>query len=75
MRAFAENSVLVPALAREQGTTIEEFTYWKELGFNKELFFEVYNSCSQFKERIDTVYGLCEDIEYLLENYIDNLAA
>jgi hypothetical protein len=73
LRAFAENSVNVPAIAREQETTINEFEYWNELGVSKELFFNVYNSSWSFKDRIDTIYSLCGDQKYLIENYINRV--
>jgi len=73
LRAFAENSVNVPAIAREQETTINEFEYWSELGVSKELFFRVYNSSWLFKDRIDTIYSLCSDQKYLIENYINKV--
>ena len=73
LRAFAENSVNVPAIAREQETTISEFEYWNELGVSKELFFSVYNSSWSFKDRIDAIYSLCGDQKYLIENYINKV--
>ena len=73
LRAFAENAVNVPAVAKEQDTTIKDFEYWKELEVDKELFFKVYNSSWMFKDRIDSIYNLCDDEEYLIKNYIDKL--
>jgi len=73
LRAFVENAINVPAIAREQEVTIDKFEFWDELGFSKELFFDVYNSSWIFKERIDTIYNLCYDNEYLINNYIDKL--
>ena len=64
----------VPALAREQETTIKDFSFWNELGISKDLFFDVYNSSWMFKDRMDSIYSLCEDDNYLIENYIDKLA-
>lgn len=75
LRAFVENAVMVPAVAREQETTIEEFKFWDNLNVPKELFLEVYNSSWQFKDRIDTIYGLCNDKNYLVEKYINRLVA
>ena len=75
LRAFAENAVQVPAIAREQETTIEEFEFWDELNVSKELFFNVYNNSWVFKDRIDAIYNLCSDERYLIENYINRLAA
>lgn len=75
LRAFAENAVNVPAVAREQEVTLEEFEFWNELNVDKDLFFSVYNSSWMFKDRIDTIYGLCEDENYLIENYLDKLMA
>lgn len=82
-RAFVEFAVMVPALAREQDVTLEEFEFWDQFGFNyvgnhfaiKELFFDVYHGSWQFKDRIDTIYGLCEDVDYLVDNYIDRLVS
>jgi hypothetical protein len=73
LRAFAENAVNVPAIAREQGTTIEDFEFWDELNVSKELFFDVYNSSWMFKDRIDAIYNLCSDEHYLIETYINQL--
>jgi len=75
LRAFVENAVMVPAVAREQDSTIEDFEFWNELGINQELFFDVYNASWQFKDRIDSIYNLCNDESYLIKNYIDKLAA
>jgi hypothetical protein len=75
LRAFVENVVNVPAIAREQGTTIEEFKFWEEIQVSKELFFEVYNSSWLFKDRIDAIYNLCDDRQYLVENYINKFAS
>ena len=73
LRAFAENAVNVPAVAREQETTIEDFEFWSELNVDKELFLKVYNSSWMFKDRVDAIYSLCDDEDYLVENYIKNL--
>lgn len=73
-RAFVEALVNVPAVAREQETTIEDFDYWNEVGISKELFFDVYNSSWMFKDRIDSIYNLCNDDTYLVENYISKMA-
>jgi len=72
-RAFVESSVNVPALAREQKTRIEKFDYWNEVGISKELFFDVYNSSWMFKDRIDSIFNLCDDDTYLVENYISKM--
>lgn len=75
LRAFANNAVYVPAIAREQGVAIEDFTEWDYLEISPDLFFSVYNSSWMFRDRIDTIYSLCEDDEYLVTTYIDKLAA
>ena len=75
LRAFAENAVNVPAIAREQETTIEEFEFWDELNISKELFFNVYNKSWMFKDRIDAIYNLCHDERYLVENYVNRASA
>lgn len=73
LRAFVEGAVNVPAVAREQESTIEEFEYWDDIIVSKELFFDVYNSSWMFKDRIDAIYNLCADETYLIDNYIDKL--
>jgi len=73
LRAFAESAVTMPAVAREQETTIEEFEFWNELGISKELFLNVYNSSWMFKDRMDSIYNLCADEDYLVRNYISKL--
>jgi hypothetical protein len=75
LRAFVESAVNVPAVAREQESTIDEFEFWSDINVNKELFFDVYNSSWMFKDRIDTIYNLCADETYLIDNYIDKLVA
>lgn len=75
LRAFVENAVMVPAVAREQETSIEEFEFWEELGVDQELFMKVYNSSWVIKDRMDTIYSLCRDEDYLVETYINKLAA
>lgn len=75
LRAFAENAVNVPAIAREQEVTLEEFEFWNEVNVDKHLFFTVYNNSWMFKDRIDTIYNLCEDETYLIEKYLDKLMA
>ena len=75
LRAFAENSMNVPAIAREQKTTIEEFKFWDKLNVSKELFFDAYNSSWMFKDRIDTIYSLCSDKKYLVDTYINRFSA
>jgi len=73
LRAFVESAVTIPAIAREQGTTIAKFGFWGETNIPEELFFEVYNSSWIFKDRIDSIYNLCDDENYLIENYIHKL--
>lgn len=75
LRAFAEKAVAVPAVAREQGTSIAQFEFWNELGVPKKLFFNVYNNSWMFKDRIDTIYSLCSDKNYLVNNYINKFSA
>jgi hypothetical protein len=75
LRAFVENSVNIPAIAREQETSIETFEFWNEVNISKELFFNVYNSSWMFKDRIDSIYNLCKDETYLVENYINKMVS
>ncbi len=73
LRAFCESAVNVPAIAREQQSTMKGLNTWYDIGIEKDLFFDVYNSSPLFKDRIDTIHSLCEDTDYLVENYIDKL--
>lgn len=73
LRAFCESAVNVPAIAREQQTTVEELNIWPDIDIEKDLFFNVYYNSPKFKDRIDTIYSLCEDTDYLVQNYIDKL--
>tara|TARA_R110000868_G_scaffold95278_1_gene262252 strand:+ start:478 stop:2595 length:2118 start_codon:yes stop_codon:yes gene_type:complete len=73
LRAFCESAVNVPAIAREQQTTMEGLNSWYDIGIEKDLFFDVYNSSPMFKDRIDTIHSLCKDTDYLVQNYIDKL--
>lgn len=73
LRAFAENARLVPAVAQEQGITVEDFDLWDEVQVVESLFREVYATSDGFKDRIDTIYNLCVDDDYLAKNFIDNL--
>jgi hypothetical protein len=71
LRVFVETAVMIPAIAREQDVTLEEFDFWEEFNIDAELFFDVYNSSWMFKDRIDAIYSLCEDEDYMLSEYID----
>tara|TARA_B100000809_G_C15120136_1_gene523984 strand:+ start:95 stop:2239 length:2145 start_codon:yes stop_codon:yes gene_type:complete len=73
LRAFVEAAVSVPAIAKEQETSMENLNNWDGIGISKELFFNVYDSTPGFKDRLDTIFNLCSDEEYLVENYINNL--
>ena len=73
LRAFVEGAVNVPALAKEQETTVDQFDYWDEIALPKELFYDVYNSSWMFKDRIDSIYNLCSDTDYLVKNYINKM--
>lgn len=70
LRAFADNAVNVPAVAREQGVTLEEFDLWDEVDVDEELFEMVCEQSEDFKETIDTIYRLCEDDSHL-KDYLD----
>lgn len=73
LKAFVEAVRNVPAQAREQGTTMEEFDCWDDIDITKEFFFRAYNSSPLFKDRIDSIFNLCEDDNYLVNNYLDKL--
>ena len=47
--------MLQMVLAREQGTTIEEFEFWNEIGVGEELSPDVYNASWHLKRL--TVYN------------------
>ena len=72
-RAFIENAIHVPSISREQGITIDKFDFWGEIGIKKKLFTKVYKNSQGFKDRIDTIYNLCEDEDYLVTNYLNNI--
>jgi hypothetical protein len=70
LRAFAENAVNVPAVAREQGVTLEKFDLWEEVNVDQELFKIVCEQSEDFNETISTIYRLCEDDSHL-KTYLD----
>lgn len=70
IRAFAENAVNVPAVAREQEITLDEFDLWDEVNVDEVLFKTVCKQSEDFKETIDTIYRLCEDDSHL-KKYLD----
>ena len=70
LRAFADNAVNVPAVAREQHITLEEFDLWEEVNVDEELFKLVCEQSEDFKEIIVTIYRLCEDDSHL-RSYLD----
>lgn len=70
LRAFAVNAVNVPAVAREQQITLEEFDLWEEINVDEELFKMVCEQSEDFKEIINTIYRLCEDDSHL-KTYLD----
>lgn len=70
LRAFAENAVNVPAVAREQEITLEEFDLWGEVNVDEELFNLVCEQSEDFKETINTIYRLCDD-DSNLKTYLD----
>jgi hypothetical protein len=70
LRAFADNAVNIPAVAREQEISLEEFDLWEEVGVDEDLFKLVCDHSEDFKETIDTIYRLCEDDSHL-KNYLD----
>jgi len=72
IRAFAENVVNVPAVAREQEVTLEEFNFWEEVNVDEELFKAVCDQSEDFKETMNTIYRLCQDDSHL-KNYLDKL--
>lgn len=70
LRAFADNVVNVPAVAREQEITLEEFYLWDEVNVDEELFRLVCDRSEDFKETMDTIYRLCDDDSHL-KTYLD----
>lgn len=69
-RTFAENVVNVPAVAREQEITLDEFDFWEEVNVDEVLFKTVCEQSEDFKETMDTIYRLCEN-ESHLKTYLD----
>lgn len=70
LRAFADNVVNVPAVAREQEISLEEFNLWDEVNVDEELFKLVCERSEDFKETMDTIYRLCDDDSHL-KTYLD----
>ena len=70
LRAFADNAVNVPAVAREQEIALEEFDLWDEVNVDVELFKLVCDQSEDFKETINTIYRLCDN-ESHLKTYLD----
>ena len=75
LKAFVEAARNVPAIAREQEVTMQELSseFWGDIDITKEFFFSVYNSNKMFQDRIDAIFNLCEDDNYLVNNYLDKL--
>jgi hypothetical protein len=75
LKAFVEAARNVPAIAREQEVTMQELSseFWGDMDITKEFFFSAYNSSPGWKERIDAIFNLCEDDNYLVSNYLDKL--
>ena len=74
LRALVENIVKVPSVCRMMETSIEEFDSWDEIGtLQEDMFLEYYNNFPILKDRVNQIYGLCEDENYLVENYINKM--
>ena len=75
LKAFVEAARNVPAIAREQEVTMQELSseFWGDMDITKEFFFSAYNSSPGWKDRIDAIFNLCEDDNYLVSNYLDKL--
>ena len=73
LKAFVEAVRNVPAQAREQETTMEEFDCWEDIDITKEFFFRVYNTSPTFQDQIDSIFNLCEDDTYLIDTFLDKL--
>jgi hypothetical protein len=72
LKAFVEAVRNVPAIAREQETTMEEFDCWDDIDISKEMFFKAYNTSLLFQDQVDSIFNLCEDDSHL-KTYLDNL--
>ncbi len=74
LRALVENIIKVPSVCRMLGITIEKFDSWDEIGtLQEDMFFEYYNNFPILKDRVNQIYSLCEDENYLTENYINKM--
>jgi hypothetical protein len=74
LRALVENIVKVPSACRMMGISIEEFDSWNEIGtLQEDMFLEYYNNFPILKDRVNQIYGLCEDENYLVKNYINKM--
>ena len=74
LKAFVEAVRNVPAQAREQETTMEEFDSWDDIDISKEMFFKAYNTLLSFQDQVDAIFNLCEDDTYLIEQFLDKLS-
>lgn len=67
-RQFVKDSIILPAIAKEQGIGIRDLSNLNaNLGVDLELFFDVYDSVKGFKYGIDLIYRDCDDSKYLRE--------
>lgn len=67
-RQFVKDSIILPAIAKEQGIGIRDLSNLNSnLGVDLELFFDVYDSVKGFKYGIDLIYRDCDDRKYLRE--------
>jgi len=74
LKAFVEAVRNVPAQAREQETTMEEFDSWDDIDISKEMFFKAYNTSLSFQDQVDAIFNLCEDDTYLIEQFLNKLS-
>jgi len=72
-RAFIEQCKKVPSVCRMMGITIEEFDNWDELKVPKEFYFGACMEVPIFADRMRTIYNLCENENYLVNEYINKM--
>jgi hypothetical protein len=73
LREFTDKLINVPSVSKLMGLEIESFDEWNLIGMDMEIFFHHYNTNPILRDRLDTIYTLCEDENYLVNKHINNL--
>ena len=73
LRKFVDKLITVPSVSRMMEVPMESFTDWKLIGIDKEIFFDYYNKNPRLRDRLDNIYTLCKEKDFLVNEYINNL--